>query len=167
MPSQATEVSTRLQKIETMREHGIVYPIWTYDEAHAAGLDLSVGCAMLDQETGGGHNVFGHDPTICVGWGTVTRAKYAYYKLRRGHTRMQGVGPTQLTWWSKQDRADSMGGCWQPRFNIRVGFQDLAASIRRYGLHAGVAAYNGSGPAAQRYADSVLHRAAYWKKILG
>ena len=38
---------------------------------------------MLIKESGGGKNVFGHDPTIFVGAGTVTKAKYLEYKKRR------------------------------------------------------------------------------------
>ena len=162
-------MTKRDRTIVALRDHGIVNPIWTYDEAKAALLPLSLAAALLDQESGGGRNVFGHDPTIFIGAGTVTRWSYARYKLRRrlsGNRLMQGVGPVQLTWWAKQDRADSLGGCWAPRCNMRVGFEDLAANIRRDGLHAGIAAYNGSGAAAQRYADSVLHRARYWKAVL-
>jgi hypothetical protein len=160
---------TRDRAIVALRDHGIVNPIWTYDEAKAAKLPLALACAILDQESGGGHNEWGHDPTIFVGAGKVTRWNYLRYKIRRrlsGNRLMQGCGPVQLTWWAKQDRADSLGGCWQPRFNMRVGFEDLAGNIRRDGLHAGIAAYNGSGPAAQRYADSVLHRRSYWEKVL-
>jgi hypothetical protein len=65
----------------------------------------------------------------------------------------------QLTSLGLQDRADQLGGCWQPGPNIRVGLEFLAGNIRRMGLRPGVVAYNGSGPAAQRYGDDVLARA--------
>lgn len=162
-------MTSRDRRIRALRDHGIVNPIWTVDEAKAAKLPLALACALLSQESGGGHNEYGHDPTIFIGAGTVTRLNYALYKLRRrlsGNRLMQGVGPCQLTYWSYQDRADQFGGCWQPRFNMRVGFETLAANIRRDGMHAGIAAYNGSGPAAQRYADSVLHRATYWRTVI-
>lgn len=155
--------------IEAMTRHGIRNPLAAYEEAVRTGLSLPLACALLDQESGGGTNVFGHDPTICVGWGSVTWLKYATYKARRrasGNRLMQGVGPCQLTWWSTQDEADREGGCWRPRFNMRVGFRHLVYSIRRYGEHAGIAAYNGSGPAAQHYADSVLARERIWKARL-
>jgi hypothetical protein len=42
---------------------------------------------------------------------------------------------------------------------MRVGFSHLAEAIRRSGLRAGVAAYNGSGPAAEAYAQEVIQRA--------
>lgn len=158
------------KRIGIMRGRGIVLdPQMVIDEARAAKLPLDIACAVLMQESSGGHNEFGHDPTICVGWGQVTHAKYLIYKARRLASRnrlMQGVGPMQLTYYSYQDQADKLGGCWQPRFNVRVGFQLLADHIRRYGLHAGVAAYNGSGPAARSYADSVLAQAQSWSRWL-
>jgi hypothetical protein len=118
--------------------------------ARKTGLPLSLGCALLLQESGGGANVFGHDPTIFTGAGTVTKQKYLAYKAQRGHTKMQGVGPCQLTWWEFQDEADKRGGCWRPLVNMQVAFGHLAALVARSGLHDGVRAYNGSGPAASR-----------------
>jgi hypothetical protein len=163
-------VTTQQRTVERMREHGIRNPEIAYEEAVRTHLPIDFACALLDQESGGGRNVFGHDPTICVGWGSVTYLKFVAYRVRRrrsGNRLMQGVGPCQLTWWSTQDEADREGGCWRTRFNMRVGFRHLAYNIRRYGVHAGIAAYNGSGPAAQRYADSVIGRAAIWKARLG
>jgi hypothetical protein len=158
---------THQQKlVAIMQQHGIRNPEVVYEEAARTHLDLALACALLVQESGGGGNVFGHDPTICIGWGAVTWLKYAAYKSRRrasGNRLMQGVGPCQLTWWSTQDEADREGGCWRPRFNMRVGFRHLYYNIRRYGNHAGIAAYNGSGPAAQTYAYEVERRAAAWR----
>jgi hypothetical protein len=51
--------------------------------------------------------------------------------------------------------------------NMLAGFEHLAAGIRRNGLRTGVRAYNGSGPAAEKYADTVLTRAEEFKKTLG
>lgn len=64
------------------------------------------------------------------------------------------------------DEADERGGCWRPNVNMLVGFEHLAADIRRNGLRAGVRAYNGSGPDAESYADTVLARAEAVKKVL-
>lgn len=167
-------------RMAVMRKNGIVIPGATViAEAHAAALPLDLACALLVQESGGGRNEWGHDPTIFVGgfdarrgvhYGpTVTEEAYAAYLKQRGaHGQggMQGVGPCQLTYFAFQDEADREGGCWIPRFNIRVGFRHLAANIRRYGLRTGIAAYNGSGPAADHYANSVLHLQADWKKRL-
>lgn len=163
-----------------LQANGIVAdPAMVIEEAKRAGLPLELACALLMQETGGGRNEWGHDPTIFVGgydslhrkaYGeTVTQEAYRAYLAQRGPTGrggMQGVGPCQLTYYGFQDRADAYGGCWQPRFNIRVGFEDLAAQIRRNGRYLGVKAYNGTGPAADRYAKSVLAQADRWAQWL-
>lgn len=165
MPVSATE----LRMVRIMRDHGIRNPQVVYEEAVRTHLPLPLACALLDQESGGGSNVFGHDPTICVGWGSVTWLKYVAYKTRRrrsGNRLMQGVGPCQLTWYSTQDEADREGGCWRPRFNMRVGFRHLYYNVRHYGMRAGIAAYNGSGAAAERYAYSVMERERVWARRL-
>src|SRR5687767_15700043 len=118
--------------IERLRAEGVLRPQAVVEEAKRAGLRLPLACALLEKESGKGRNVFGHDPTIFVGAGEVTRAKYREYKKRRvasGNRQMQGVGPCQLTWWEFQDAADREGGCWRPEVNMRVAFRHLVALI--------------------------------------
>jgi hypothetical protein len=156
----------------TLADAGIVYPHRTVRAAEQTGLPLAIACAFLQQESSGGHNVFGHDPTIFVGAGDVTEAKYKAYLAERGPTGkggMQGVGPMQLSWWSYQDDADKLGGCWRPLPNMLVGFQLVVANHARYGSWWEAAAhYNGGtnpSAAARRYADEVTARAAKLKDI--
>jgi hypothetical protein len=151
--------------LDRMRRCGIRNVYWTFHQAHVARLGLPLACAMLMQESGGGRNEFGHDPTIFAGAGQVTKQSYLTYRALRDQTRRcQGVGPCQLTSAGLQDAADTLGGCWIPRWNMAVGFHYLAEQIRAHGLEAGVAAYNGSGPAAARYSRTVLERAAALKR---
>lgn len=160
-------MNTQQRDVAIMSKHGIQNAGVAYEEAVRCGISLSLACALLEQESGGGANVFGHDPTICVGWGSVTWLKYAWYKTRRrrsGNRLMQGVGPCQLTWWSTQDEADREGGCHLPRFNMRVGFRHLKYNVRRYGMRSGIAAYNGSGAAALRYSEQVMARERVWSR---
>ena len=155
--------------IERLREHGVLRPQAVAEEAKRAGLPLPLACALLEKESGGGRNVFGHDPTIFVGAGEVTRAKYAEYKRRRvasGNRQMQGVGPCQLTWWQFQDTADREGGCWRPEVNMRVGFRHLAALMKQHGEADGARRYNGSGPAAEAYSRDLLAKARTWEARL-
>lgn len=162
--------------VRRMKRHGIVYPVRAILAAREAGIQLSLACAILEQETAGGHNIWGHDPTIYIGgWRDsrgrvhheVTKASYLAYKHKRGTTRMQGVGPCQLTWWTTQDEADRLGGCWRPGINMKVGFGALAQNIAHYhDLRKGVKAYNGVGPAADRYATQVLAKKDKWHRIL-
>lgn len=137
-------------------------------EARAAGISPALALAILEQESGG-KNVFGHDPTIFIGAGEVTKAKYLAYREQRrasGNRKMQGVGPMQLTWWEYQDQADNLGGAWVPKYNMRAGYRRLADLIKAHGTWTGVERYNGSGPAAQAYRQSVHTRYDKWHKRL-
>ena len=128
-------------------------------------MPLSRACALLEKETGGGRNVFGHDPGGAVVGGAVTRETYRTYldRVRRGVGRRQGVGPTQLTSAGYQDEADRHGGCWRPNINMYVGFSALAANIKQHGVHGGMRRYNGSGPRAEAYAHDLRAKEAKWR----
>ena len=86
--------------------------------------------------------------------------------MASGNKAMQGVGPCQLTWFSFQDDADKLGGCWKPQVNMRVGFQRLASLVRTHGDSVGARMYNGSGDAAVAYSADLLKKAAAWKARL-
>jgi hypothetical protein len=151
--------------IERLRAEGFLRPQAVVEEAKRAGLRLPLACALLEKESGKGRNVFGHDPTIFVGAGEVTRAKYREYKKRRvasGNKQMQGVGPCQLTWWEFQDAADREGGCWRAEVNMRVGFRHLVALVNQHGEADGARRYNGSGAAAEAYSRDLLAKAKVW-----
>lgn len=147
-----------------LKQYGIKYPATTVWAARRTNTPLAIACALLEQETAGGQNVFGHDPTIYVGAGKVTKAKYVAYKRARGKTRMQGVGPCQLTWWSTQDKADALGGCWKPGLNMHVGFTLLMGNIKGFGRWDGIRRYNGSGEAAKAYANTVTTKIKKWEQ---
>ena len=163
--------------IERLRAGGIVMPKACVAEAARAGLRLELAAALLEKESAGGHNVFGHDRDRSGKYifpardGTVkvTKELYLEYKRRRvasGNKAMQGVGPCQLTWFSFQDDADKLGGCWKPQVNMRVGFQRLASLVRTHGDSVGARMYNGSGDAAVAYSADLLKKAAAWKARL-
>jgi hypothetical protein len=155
-----------------IRAHGGRFESIVVREARRVSLPIALACAVLEKETGF-RNVFGHDavrnPVKSPPGGllAVSHDNYRQYLHHRNRgLGNQGVGPMQLTSPGLQDRADQLGGCWQPGPNIRVGLEFLAGNIRRLGLRPGVVAYNGSGPAAQRYGDAVLARARVWEKRL-
>jgi cell wall-associated NlpC family hydrolase len=156
--------------IAVMQRNGIVYPTITLSESRNAGLPLVCACAVLEQESSGGHNEFGHDGGASgnpIQGGPVTKQRYLEYKRYRDMGYLaNGVGPMQLTWQGFQDQADRLGGCWQPDVNMRVGFSVLRANIRRDGMWAGYKAYNGTGPAADAYASSVMARTRRWQQLL-
>lgn len=142
---------------------GIVYPILSWQAAQKTGVDFAILCAVLEQETAGGHNVYGHDPGWFCGAGTVTQANYRTYKAGRAAHNAQGVGPMQLTWPPYQDQADAAGGCWKPAANIATGADILAQLLHDHGnWRDALTAYNGS----TTYADEVLAKAAAWRARL-
>jgi hypothetical protein len=149
---------------------GIVYPNWTRRAAGLAGIGLDFLCAILMLETAGGVNEFGHDPTICIGWGEVTQAKVAaYLKLRDATGLLQGVGPMQATNRAEQDACTAAGGLWLPVHTIAVGAHMLAYLLKAHGgdVQAAATAYNGSGPAAEEYGRRAVALTAHFHAVLG
>lgn len=162
--SKLTEKLADARYAAIAKRHGLQNSLRALWEARDAGISPALALAMLEQESGG-RNVFGHDPTIFAGAGEVTKAKYLAYREKRrasGNRLMQGVGPMQLTWWEFQDGADRLGGCWIVKYNLRYGYRRLAANIKQHGLWQGVQRYNGSGPAAVAYKNSVFARYEKW-----
>lgn len=139
--------------------------IW---EARRARIPHSLGFALVEQESDF-ENVFGNDyvSSTQVRGGKVTEQAYKVYRAKRQMgLGMQGVGLTQLTWFTYQDAADKLGGAWIPRNQLRIGFKVLSDLIQQRGLKNGLALYNGKGPAARRYADEVMAKQTRWRKVL-
>jgi hypothetical protein len=136
--------------------------------AQQAGLELASAATLLQMESGGGRNIYGHDdvPTggAYVKGGEVTEANYRAYlaAVRAGKAGRQGVGPCQLTWSGYQDQADRLGGCWRWEINLRVGFTTLAALQGTHGRLEGFRAYNGTGAQARAYAAKATSRRDQW-----
>lgn len=132
--------------------------------AAAAKLDVACAAVLLQKESGGGRNVWGHDPVPTGGaytpGGQVTQANYAAYRraLAAGKAKAQGVGPCQLTLRAFQDQADAAGGCWDWRANCLTGFRILRGLIVAYGEQDGFRRYNGSGPDAVAYGIDAVNR---------
>jgi hypothetical protein len=156
------------------KSHGLQNSLRALWEAREVGISPSLALAMLEQESMG-KNLWGHDPTIFIGgrdtrngksWGPVVNRKaYEEYRRQRrasGNRLMQGVGPLQLTWWEFQDGADKLGGAWLPKYNLRYGYGRLAKLIEEHGIWDGVRRYNGSGPNAEAYKQSVKARTSKW-----
>jgi hypothetical protein len=156
---------------EVLAKHGTQRAAEVVELAAAAGLEPAVAATLLQKESGGGHNVWGHDDVDDGGnyvkGAPVTKEAYKKYKRDRGRLGAQGVGPTQLTFPGFQDRADDRGGCFDWRVNCSVGFEILAEHIKAKGLRDGFRAYNGSGAAAERYADDAMSKLAVWRSRLG
>lgn len=119
---------------------------------------------MLVLESSGGRNVF-------EGGTEVTWPAYVAYLAQRnagGDTR--GVGPCQITWAALQDRADELGGCWQPRFNCRAGFEHLAMLLHRHGPREAFGQWRAGSrwaddAAAAAYVDRAMLLLTGWQKV--
>ena len=158
-----------------LARHGFRNPQAILAARTTAKLGLPLACAMLDQESNGGLNEWGHDPTNFIGgfdhfsgtfWGSaVTEASYIAYRSQRTLHGEQGVGPCQLTDTSLQDEADQAGGCWLPQHNMAVGFHYLHDLILEHGLLAGCVAYNGTGPDAETYGAHLVTLANHYKTV--
>jgi len=84
---------------QVLAAHGIQRPAEVVElAAAAAGLDLAAAATLLQKESGGGQNVFGHDPVNTGGFyvkgAEVTEDAYKNYKAHRAQLGCQGVGPT-------------------------------------------------------------------------
>jgi hypothetical protein len=155
---------------EVLAKHRTQRAAEVVELAAAAGLELAAAATLLEKESDGGNNVFGHDDVETGGnyekGGQVTEEAYHKYKAHRKEFGAQGVGPTQLTLPAFQDRADARGGTFDFRVNCQVGFEILAEHIKANGVHDGFRAYNGSGPKAERYADDAVNKLDVWRSRL-
>lgn len=147
------------------------------EEARFAGLELALACALVEQESGG-ENIFGCDagdvgdyPPYCHQPVTYERVQI----LRDGGEYtygMNGVGLTQLTWWSLVEEAEAMGGAHIPANQCRVGFRLLKRYIDDYSYLEALGAYN-AGEGNRRlgidngYAQSLANKHEAWKMVLG
>ena len=160
-----------MDKATVLRQHQIQSAAEVVELAARTVLDLAAAATLLEKESGGGHNMYGHDDVRTGGFyekgGAVTKENFLKYKAHRHEFGAQGVGPTQLTLPAFQDRADERGGCWDWRVNALVGFEVLADLIRAHGTRDGFRRYNGSGKAAEAYADDAMTKLRVWQARLG
>lgn len=144
---------TRQTLVERLGAAGLARPQLAVEEAANVGLPLAIALVLLEEASAGrdeegsprfGLNVFGDDPDSDnpIRGGFVTFERYEeYLEHRRAGRGMQGVGPMQVRWHAFQDLADRMGGCWEPRYSMRVGFAHAKALIVRDGLAEGGVLY--------------------------
>lgn len=154
--------------VAALRSHGIVAPETMVRACDLEGVPYTVGATILEGESAGGRNIFGHDGVSTGGTYTkgaaVTKASYLAYRgwMRAASGRRQGVGPCQCTSAQYQDTADALGGCWDPLANMRSGFRGMGSLIKAYGVQQGARRYNGSGPQAETYGRRFTARHTTW-----
>jgi len=129
---------TAVRRVSTRAMFGDVMAITLPDEAPAAamiGEDLALDVVYEDESL-----LAVNKPA-----GMVVHPTYKHARGTPGR-RMQGVGPCQLTWWTFQDRADELGGCFKPGPNIRTGVERLGVLIKERGsMHGALVGYRLTG----------------------
>lgn len=154
--------------LAVLRSNGILIPEIMVRAAQLEGIEYAVAAAILEGESGGGKNIWGHDTNVTAGTytpgGPVTHDNYLAYRtaMRAGRIKRNGVGPCQATSAQYQDTADALGGCWDPLANCRSGFRGMGALIKRYGVQGGAQRYNGSGDQAVLYGQRFKARYDRW-----
>lgn len=152
-----------------LKRAGVKRPQMVLSEARRARLRPQYALAMLENETGvPQRNIFGCD------YGARSSAPWCHQKVTRARVLSllaqnlnNGVGWTQLTYRPFVDEAERHGGAHKPRYQMRVGFRVLKDNIDREGsVWSGFRAYNGTGSAAEAYANRALSNAAKWERVL-
>lgn len=136
-------------------------------EAHRAQVRVSDAFELVDAESGF-RNIFGADEHAPFAHLKVTADRVAALirSVIAGGVS-NGVGLTQLTYLPYILAAQQLGGAHVPRNQLRVGIGLLGSLQRAHGgRRAGFRAYNGSGPAAEAYAEARLAGALKWHNRL-
>lgn len=156
---------------EWIGRQGFKRPFLIVGALRKADIKPQTALALLEKESGDASNIYGHDAVetngIYAKGGPVTESNYAKYREWRGsgaeadrRGRMQGVGPTQLTYWSLQERADRAGGAWKPYVNMVTGMTIFREYVRESGsIWEAAKRYNGAAP----YADDFLVKREKWQ----
>jgi hypothetical protein len=156
--------------IKILREGGNIRPEQSIEAALEEGIDLPVAATLLEKESSGGRNVWGHDAVrtdgIYVKGSEVTESVYRTYlnAVKAGRIGRQGVGPCQCTSAEFQNRADALGGSWDPVANMRSGFRGMQDRIARArgDIQDAARSYNGS----ESYAIDFMKKYKVWKSRL-
>lgn len=136
-------------------------------ESARVGVPLIHTLTLLDKETAGGKNVFGHDAVKCgPSGGDVTEVSYQSYLKTRDSCGFQGVGPLQLTYGPIQDKADLMGGCWRPEINVRVGLQVFLGFLVNNSVRDAYSLWNTGKAGSTPYATDALVLVDSWQRLL-
>lgn len=127
-------------------------------------VDIADVCALVDVESSG-RNIFGCDhgdvgdrPPYCQQ--AVTRERVQKLRSNNYARGVNGVGLTQLTYYTLVDRAEALGGADKPYYQCLIGFGHLMDLVVNLGYVYGVAAYNAGEGNAQLGIDN-----GYYAKV--
>jgi hypothetical protein len=140
-------------------------------EAQLASVSVPLACGLIEQESGA-KNLFGCDhgpsgdkPPYCQHKVTNKRVD-----LLRESPYSNGIGLTQLTYWSIVEEAEAWGGAHLPRYQLRRGFQLLRDNLDSFNYLNALEAYNdGNGRTNDPnnpYDQQVAEKHKAWRKRL-
>lgn len=142
--------------------------------ADYVGLETAVACTTTQLESGG-RNIYGADPasswmnrgpfgTLWERPVTPGNFKWFWSEVEKGAVS-NGVGAKQLTSASLIAAANRRGGAWIPEHNCAEGDEFFLELIHETGsLWAAFYHYNGSGAAADAYANNALAIVGDWRE---
>ena len=153
-----------LRKVYRARQAGARHAFKIVQEARRERVPLDLAFALVEQESGF-KNIFGCDygagRAFCHEHVTARKVKQLL-----ASSLANGVGLTQLTYKPFVQQAEREGGAHKPRYQLRIGFRIIRSHLNAYSYYTALARYNGSGPAAERYATELHARRRRWNKTL-
>ena len=149
------------------KEEGFKRPYLMVAAMKEADISPATAAALIAMETGDGSMIFGcdHGPGQAFCHEKVTKAKVQ--ALLAGPLA-NGVGATQLTFKPFVQEADAAGGAHLYFPNVLTGFRILRRNFDASGqnLRSAYRLFNGSGQAAEEYADKAMAKREEYKRKL-
>ncbi len=141
----------------------------------SARCPAEVLAAVLEMETSGGRNIYGHDAGACMSFRhpwrdvEVTKENYTneYLPCIRAGGKRNGVGPMQLTWGPFQEEADARGGCWDPKVSTLLGAEILGGYLKVNSVRDSFSIYNTGKSGSSGYATKAMPLYEQWLRVLG
>jgi hypothetical protein len=150
-----------------LKEEGFKHSFLLVAAAKKADIMPATAAALVNMETGDGTMIFGcdHGPGQAFCHEKVTKTKV---QSLLASSLANGVGATQLTFKPFVQEADSEGGAHRYYPNVLTGFRILRRNFDASGgnLRTAYRMYNGSGAAAEAYADRAMARREEYKRKL-
>lgn len=143
------------------------YGAMILEKSYATGLPLADACGLVEKESNG-QNIFGCDyqGPYCHDDVTYERVQYLRDGGNYSHGQ-QGVGLTQLTYYTLVEEAEALGGAHLVENQLQVGFSHLKSLLENCGSRlAGLGAYNAGHCEENAYAYDLYEKISAWETYL-
>jgi hypothetical protein len=169
MSAGVTEHLTRHERrvARRLKQEGFEHPYLMVAAAKEADIQPATAAALIAMETGDGRMIFGcdHGPGQAFCHENVTKTKV---QLLLASPLANGVGAAQLTFKPFVEEANAAGGAHRYYPNVLTGFRILRRNFDANGgnLRTAYRMFNGSGDAAEEYADKAMAKREEYKSKL-